>query len=66
MICSQSKYEFLAEKPTKYFINLEKRNFAKKTIYRLQKENNEIITDPLQILQEQEDCLQSCTHLWAQ
>ena len=42
---SKSQYEMLGECPSKYFLNLEKRNFTKKTIHRLQTEESEIISD---------------------
>ena len=38
------------EKATKYFFNLEKRNYNRKTINEIKLENDEIITDQTQIL----------------
>lgn len=40
------------EKPSKYFLNLESRNFVNKTITRLQKDNGEIIRNQKEILNE--------------
>ena len=55
IVRSRSKWQFLAERPTKYFLNLEKQNFCKKTIYRLKTEQGEIITDPNEILKAQNE-----------
>ena len=52
---SRARWETLAEKPTKYFLSLEKRNFVGKTIYRLRAKDGNIITDAKGILQEQEN-----------
>jgi exonuclease III len=41
------------EKPTKYFLNLEKRNFNRKVMNRLQLSNGTIIKDKDSIMQEQ-------------
>ena len=41
------------EKSTKYFLNLEKRQYNKKNISRLKKENGDIISDNNEILNEQ-------------
>ena len=43
------------EKPTKYFLSLEKRNFISKTIPMLCTENNTLITDQKEILNEVKD-----------
>ena len=40
------------EKPTKYFFNLEKRNYNRKVIRSLKKPDGESITDELEILKE--------------
>ena len=58
VIHSRAKFEFQGDRPTKYFIALEKRNYRKKTMYRLQKDNGKIITDPKAILREQLDFYQ--------
>ena len=50
---SRATYETLGERPSKYFLNLEKRNFSKKTIYRLQLKSGVVISDPECILREQ-------------
>ena len=52
---SRARWENLGEKPTRYFCNLEKQNYSKKTIYRLQLESGEITSDQSNILQEQEN-----------
>ena len=38
------------ERPTKYFFNLERRNYNKKTIYELRMENETIIKNETQVL----------------
>lgn len=53
--CVRSKarwYEF-GERSSKYFLNLEKRNYENKCINCLTKDDNSIITDPKEILEEQ-------------
>ena len=51
---SRADWQNLAEKPTKYFCALERKNFSAKTIYRLKLDSGEVTTDPKQILKEQE------------
>ena len=46
---SRARWAHLGEKPTKYFLRLEKRNFNKKTIVRLRK-GNEIVEERHEIL----------------
>ena len=53
IIHSQSCWETKGEHPTKYFLGLERKNFLKKTIYRLKVKEN-VITDQQQILDELE------------
>ncbi len=43
------------EKSTKYFLNLEKRNYCNKVISKLRQEDNKLITNPKEILSEQKD-----------
>ena len=43
---SRSNWQFAADRPSKYFLSLEKRNYYKKTIYKLETDAGEIITDP--------------------
>lgn len=43
------------ERPTKYFFNLEKRNYSRRVIYELELEEDEIITSEKQILLEIEN-----------
>ena len=52
---ARSKFEYSAERPSKYFLNLEKRNFCRKTIYRLELDNGTIISDPKEILQAEKE-----------
>ena len=47
--CNWTEY---GEKPTKYFLNLEKRNFKSKTIYRLKNEQDLYVTDEKEVLRE--------------
>ena len=49
---AQVRYQDEGEKPTKYFLNLERRNFNRKVIDKL-KINDNIITKPEHILSEQ-------------
>ena len=51
---SRARWETFGEKPTKYFMNLEKRNFLKKTIFRIEV-NGKILTNPTEILNAQRD-----------
>ena len=53
--CIRSKawwYQF-GERSTKYFLNLEHRNYINKSITKLIKDNGNTITDPDEILDEQ-------------
>ena len=52
---SKLKWMVEGEKNTKYFLNLEKRNYNNKTISRLQKENGTIIIEKDNILNYQHD-----------
>ena len=51
---SRAQYEFHGEKPTKYFIGLERNNYNKKTIFRLQDDNDQIVNTQKGILKELE------------
>ena len=42
------------EQNSKYFSNLEKRNYIEKSIYLLEREDNSVCTDPIQIKEETE------------
>ena len=53
MIRSKCRWYEEGEKCSKYFLNLEKRNYNCKTIDRLQSTNGHIISDSKEILQEQ-------------
>ena len=52
MFRSKMKWFELGEKPTKFFFNLEKRNYEKKLIREVELENGEIISDPVQVNKE--------------
>ena len=52
VIRCQAKWAEFAEKPTKYFLNLEKSRFNKKTILRMSDKEGKIITNEKQILEE--------------
>ena len=47
---TRSNWQFHAEKPTKYFLNLEKSNFNRKTIHRLILDNGEPVIGRKQVL----------------
>ena len=49
---SKARWIEKGEKPTRYFFNLEKRNFEKKTIAQLKLVNGEIVSDMKQINKE--------------
>ena len=55
VIRSRAKYQFHADRPSKYFLSLEKSNFNKKTMYRLQLSDGSITMDPKVILETQKD-----------
>ena len=50
MLRSRSRYEDLGEKPTQYFLNLEKRNYTSKVIHKLVNEDGEKFTKTPDIL----------------
>ena len=52
MFRSKCRWIEQGERPTKYFFNLEKRNYNKKVIAEIETENGEYITDENQILSE--------------
>ena len=49
---SRAKWIEEGEKPTKYFYNIESRNYHSKLITKIELDNGEQITDQSQILQE--------------
>ena len=53
LLRSRCRYEDLGEKPTKYFLNLESRNFTSKVISKLTNEQGEDFTDTPDILNYQ-------------
>ena len=50
---SKAKWSEEGEKNTKYFLNLEKRNYNQKTIKKLIRTNGDEITDQKEIIEEQ-------------
>ena len=52
MFRSKMNWFELGEKPTKFFFNLEKRNYEKKSIREVELENGKIISDPVQVNKE--------------
>ena len=57
MLRSRCRYEELGEKPTKYFLNLENRNYQEKVIQYLIDENGEEIYETKDILEVQKKLL---------
>ena len=55
MLRSRSRYEDLGEKPTKYFFNLEKRNYTSKIIHKLVNSDGEEFRKTADILKCQTD-----------
>ena len=55
MLRSRSRYEDLGEKPTRYFLNLEKRNYTSKVIHKLVNTEGEEFTSTADILKCQTD-----------
>ena len=55
MLRSRSRYEDLGEKPTKYFFNLEKRNYTSKIIHKLVNSDGEEFRRTADILKCQTD-----------
>ncbi len=53
IIRSRATWYQEGEKPSKYFLTLEKRNFANKTINRLESSNGTIISEKETLLKEQ-------------
>lgn len=54
MLRSRSRYEDLGEKPTKYFLQLENRNYTNKVINKLIDENGNELTSTKEILKCQQ------------
>ena len=55
MLRSRSRYEDLGEKPTRYFLNLETRNYTSKVIHKLVNTEGEEFTSTADILKCQTD-----------
>ena len=51
-IRTRKNWSMYAGKPTKYFLNLEKRNYIRKTIISIQKVDNTIISSQCSVLKE--------------
>ena len=49
---SKSKWIKQGEKPTKYFFNLEKKNYVMKTLLQIKPDNSDITSDQKQINQQ--------------
>ena len=49
---SRSNWAIHGEKPTKYFLNSEKHNFYKKTLYKVQDDSGKIYSQPKQVLNQ--------------
>ena len=54
MMRCKTRWFIDGEKPSKYFLNLEKRLYNKKVISKLQVSDDKIITDPKEILEEEQ------------
>ena len=52
IVRSRSRWEYMSDRPSKYYLNLEKKNFSRKTLHRLRLDNGAIITDENMILNE--------------
>ena len=48
----KARWADLAEKPTKYFLNLEKSNFNRRAIHRLKNKENKVLSDAKEIEKE--------------
>lgn len=53
MLRSRCRYEDLGEKPTSYFLNLERRNFTNKVITKIIAEDEQEFTNTDEILDQQ-------------
>ena len=60
MLRSRCRYEDMGEKPSKYFLNLESRNFTSKVISKLANENGEEYTETQDILNYQNSTIKIC------
>ena len=49
---TRSNWAIHGEKPTKYFLNLEKQNFHKKTLYKVQDDSGKIHSEPKEVLDQ--------------
>ena len=61
IIRSRARWYEQGEKPTRYFFNLEKRNYNRKVINKLITQGNKTVTDPKEILLEQKFFTKICT-----
>lgn len=59
MIRSRAKWVEEGEKPTRYFCNLENRNYLNKTIKKLELDVNSMIYDQARILDEVKKCYEN-------
>ena len=58
-IRSKARWHEFGERSSKYFCNLEKRNYEHKCITSLKRDNGSSISDPEKVLQEQKSCYQN-------
>ena len=52
IVRSRVNWELHADKPTKYFLSLEKQNHHKKTIYRIKNQKGDIVENRIEVLEE--------------
>ena len=52
MLRAKIDWTFLGERPTKYYLNLEKKKFVNKTLYRVKNPKGEIVDQPDSVLNE--------------
>ena len=52
-VSSKVRWHEFGERSSKYFLNLEKRNYENKFITRLTRDDESCVTDPKEILEEQ-------------
>ncbi len=58
-ICCRARWYQQGEKSSKYFLNLEKRNYNNKVINKLEDSKNHIVTDPNIILNKEKEFYQN-------
>ena len=63
LVRSRAKWVDEGEKPTKYFCGLESKNYTSKIIPKVEKDNEEIVTDQKEILKEVQYLYEICTKI---